>query len=101
MSICPESWPLEILSTFCSQYGSPDDYPVVIRARLLGTFGAIVRVADMLHQTVLQSSVKVEPKNKREGFPLWFDYGDKANAKPSDGELDELREFAANGGNFE
>lgn len=58
MACVPEAWPVSVLASFCSQYGSPDSYELVVRAKLLGTSGDIERLIDRLHVTVMQSSMK-------------------------------------------
>jgi hypothetical protein len=55
MALFPVTWPIGVLSSFCSQYGNPMDYPYQIRARLLGTYGDVMRMLDNLHVLILAS----------------------------------------------
>lgn len=49
----PDQWDSQILADFASQYGSPHHYTVLERAKLLGTFGAVARLLDIIQQSTL------------------------------------------------
>lgn len=52
-AISPEQWDSRILADFASQYGSPSRYTVLERAKLLGTFGTVARLLDIIQQSTL------------------------------------------------
>lgn len=83
MACVPESWPVSVLASFCSQYGSPSQYGLTVRAKLLGTSGDIARFIDRLHLTVMQSSVK---SFKRKSLRPWIpDYGSESKPRAHGG----------------
>ena len=47
------SWPPELLASFAGQYGSPTDYPLLIRAKLVGTYGVIARLLDVVQRNII------------------------------------------------
>ena len=47
------SWPAELLASFAGQYGSPTGYPLLIRAKLVGTYGVIARMLDVVQRNVV------------------------------------------------
>lgn len=47
------TWPVEVLSTFAAQYGSPHSYSLIERAKLLGHYGLMARMIDSVQQAVL------------------------------------------------
>ena len=52
-AINPDQWDSQILADFASQYGSPRQYTILERAKLVGTFGATVRLLDIIQQSTL------------------------------------------------
>lgn len=52
-AINPDKWDNQILADFASQYGSPRQYTILERAKLLGTFGAVARLLDIIQQSTL------------------------------------------------
>lgn len=52
-AIDPDQWDSQILADFASQYGSPRQYSVLERAKLIGTFGAVARLLDIIQQSTL------------------------------------------------
>ena len=47
------SWPAELLASFAGQYGSPTGYPLLIRAKLVGTYGVIARMLDVVQRNII------------------------------------------------
>ena len=47
------SWPVELLASFAGQYGSPTGYPLLIRAKLVGTYGVIARLLDVVQRNII------------------------------------------------
>lgn len=47
------SWPAELLASFAGQYGSPTEYPLLVRAKLVGTYGVIARMLDVVQRNVV------------------------------------------------
>lgn len=47
------SWPDHVLTCFASQYGPPSRYTLLERAKLLGTYGDIAKLIDIVQQAVL------------------------------------------------
>ena len=47
------SWPAELLASFAGQYGSPTGYPLLIRAKLVGTYGVIARLLDVVQRNII------------------------------------------------
>lgn len=64
-AINPDKWDSQILADFASQYGSPRQYSILERAKLIGTFGATVRLLDIIQQSTLApySGKGVKPKS--------------------------------------
>lgn len=52
-AISPEKWDSQTLADFASQYGSPRQYTILERAKLLGTFGVVPRLLDIIQQSTL------------------------------------------------
>lgn len=52
-ALIPERWPNDLLSAFSSQYGCPTGYPILQRAKLLGSFGITVRMLDEVQKAVI------------------------------------------------
>ena len=52
-AINPDKWDSQILADFASQYGSPRQYTIIERAKLIGTFGATARLLDIIQQSTL------------------------------------------------
>lgn len=52
-AINPDQWDSQILADFASQYGSPRNYTIIERAKLIGTFGATARLLDIIQQSTL------------------------------------------------
>ena len=80
-AINPDKWDTQILADFASQYGSPRQYTIIERAKLIGTFGATARLLDIIQQSTLapysgkgQKPKSVLPENqkdtKQEGHEL-------------------------------
>ena len=47
------SWPVELLASFAGQYGSPTGYPLLVRAKLVGTYGVIARMLDVVQRNII------------------------------------------------
>lgn len=47
------SWPAELLASFAGQYGSPTGYPLLIRAKLVGTYGVVARLLDVVQRNII------------------------------------------------
>lgn len=83
-AINPDQWDSQILADFASQYGSPKNYTIIERAKLIGTFGATARLLDIIQQSTLapysgkgRKPKSVLPKNRK-------------NTKKEDYELDSM-----------
>lgn len=83
-AINPDQWDSQILADFASQYGSPKNYTIIERAKLIGTFGATVRLLDIIQQSTLapysgkgRKPKSVLPENRK-------------NTKKEDYELDSM-----------
>ena len=83
-AIDPDKWDSQILADFASQYGSPKNYSIIERAKLIGTFGAVARLLDIIQQSTLapysgkgRKPKSVLPENRR-------------NTKKEDYELDSM-----------
>lgn len=50
----PRKWAGNVLASFASQYGNPMAYPLILRAKLVGTHGETNRVLDIIYQAVLK-----------------------------------------------
>lgn len=71
-AINPDKWDSQILADFASQYGSPRQYTLIERAKLIGTFGATARLLDIIQQSTLapysgkgQKPKSVLPENQK------------------------------------
>lgn len=83
-AINPDQWDSQILADFASQYGSPKNYSIIERAKLIGTFGATARLLDIIQQSTLapysgkgRKPKSVLPENRK-------------NTKKEDYELDSM-----------
>lgn len=83
-AINPDQWDSQILADFASQYGSPRNYTIIERAKLIGTFGATARLLDIIQQSTLapysgkgRKPKSVLPENRK-------------NTKKEDYELDSM-----------
>lgn len=83
-AINPDQWDSQILADFASQYGSPRQYSIIERAKLIGTFGAVARLLDIIQQSTLapysgkgRKPKSVLPENRK-------------NTKKEDYELDSM-----------
>lgn len=83
-AINPDKWDSQILADFASQYGSPRNYTLIERAKLIGTFGATARLLDIIQQSTLapysgkgRKPKSVLPENRK-------------NTKKEDYELDSM-----------
>jgi hypothetical protein len=83
-AINPDKWDSQILADFASQYGSPKNYTIIERAKLIGTFGATARLLDIIQQSTLapysgkgRKPKSVLPENRK-------------NTKKEDYELDSM-----------
>lgn len=78
-AINPDKWDSQILADFASQYGSPRQYTILERAKLIGTFGAVARLLDIIQQSTLApysgkgrkpKSVLPEDRKNKEDYEL-------------------------------
>ena len=83
-AINPDQWDSQVLADFASQYGSPRQYTIIERAKLIGTFGATARLLDIIQQSTLapysgkgRKPKSVLPENRK-------------NTKKEDYELDSM-----------
>ena len=83
-AIDPDKWDSQILADFASQYGSPKNYSIIERAKLIGTFGTTARLLDIVQQSTLapysgkgRKPKSVLPENRK-------------NTKKEDYELDSM-----------
>jgi hypothetical protein len=83
-AINPDQWDSQILADFASQYGSPKNYTIIERAKLIGMFGATARLLDIIQQSTLapysgkgRKPKSVLPENRK-------------NTKKEDYELDSM-----------
>lgn len=83
-AVDPDKWDSQILADFASQYGSPRQYTIIERAKLIGTFGATARLLDIIQQSTLapysgkgRKPKSVLPENRK-------------NTKKEDYELDSM-----------
>lgn len=83
-AINPDQWDSQILADFASQYGSPRNYSLIERAKLIGMFGATARLLDIIQQSTLapysgkgRKPKSVLPENRK-------------NTKKEDYELDSM-----------
>ena len=47
------SWPAELLASFAGQYGNPTGYPLLVRAKLVGTYGVMARLLDVVQRNII------------------------------------------------
>lgn len=83
-AIDPDLWDSQILADFASQYGSPENYGVIERAKLIGTFGATARLLDIIQQSTLA------PYSGRGRKPKSVLPDNRKDAKTEDYELDSM-----------
>lgn len=77
-AVDPDKWDSQILADFASQYGSPRNYSIIERAKLIGTFGTTARLLDIVQQSTLapysgkgRKPKSVLPENrKKEDYEL-------------------------------
>lgn len=89
LAALPDEWTTELLATFASQFGSPQQYTLIQRARLLGAYGVMAYLVDVCQQAVLA------PYAKRDKPPKSCIPGRKISKEPdvaavSKDELDML-----------
>lgn len=83
-AINPDQWDSQILADFASQYGSPRNYSLIERAKLIGTFGATARLLDIIQQSTLA------PYSGKGRKPKSVLPEDRKNTKKEDYELDSM-----------
>lgn len=83
-AINPDQWDSQILADFASQYGSPRNYTLIERAKLIGTFGATARLLDIIQQSTLA------PYSGKGRKPKSVLPEDRKNTKKEDYELDSM-----------
>lgn len=83
-AINPDQWDSQILADFASQYGSPRQYTIIERAKLIGTFGATARLLDIIQQSTLA------PYSGRGRKPKSVLPENRKNTKKEDYELDSM-----------
>lgn len=83
-AINPDQWDSQILADFASQYGSPRQYTLIERAKLIGTFGATARLLDIIQQSTLA------PYSGRGRKPKSVLPENRKNTKKEDYELDSM-----------
>ena len=83
-AINPDQWDSQILADFASQYGSPRNYTLIERAKLIGTFGATARLLDIIQQSTLA------PYSGRGRKPKSVLPDNQKNTKTEDYELDSM-----------
>ena len=83
-AINPDQWDSQILADFASQYGSPRQYTLIERAKLIGTFGATARLLDIIQQSTLA------PYSGKGRKPKSVLPEDRKNTKKEDYELDSM-----------
>lgn len=83
-AINPEQWDSQILADFASQYGSPRNYTLIERAKLIGTFGATARLLDIIQQSTLA------PYSGKGRKPKSVLPDNQKNTKTEDYELDSM-----------
>jgi hypothetical protein len=72
------------LADFASQYGSPKNYTIIERAKLIGTFGATARLLDIIQQSTL-APYSGKGRKPRSVLPE-----NRKNTKKEDYELDSM-----------
>lgn len=83
-AIDPDRWDGQILADFASQYGSPRQYTLMERAKLIGTFGATARLLDIIQQSTLA------PYSGKGRKPKSVLPANQKNTKTEDYELDSM-----------
>lgn len=83
-AINPDQWDSQILADFASQYGSPRNYTLIERAKLIGTFGATARLLDIIQQSTLA------PYSGNGRKPKSVLPDNRKNTKTEDYELDSM-----------
>lgn len=83
-AINPDQWDSQILADFASQYGSPKNYTIIERAKLIGTFGATARLLDIIQQSTLA------PYSGKGRKPKSVLPANQKNTKTEDYELDSM-----------
>lgn len=83
-AINPDQWDSQILADFASQYGSPRNYTLIERAKLIGTFGATARLLDIIQQSTL-APYSGKGRKPRSVLPE-----NRKNTKKEDYELDSM-----------
>lgn len=83
-AVNPDQWDSQILADFASQYGSPRQYTIIERAKLIGTFGATARLLDIIQQSTLA------PYSGRGRKPKSVLPENRKNTKKEDYELDSM-----------
>ena len=83
-AINPDQWDSQILVDFASQYGSPRNYTLIERAKLIGTFGATARLLDIIQQSTLA------PYSGKGRKPKSVLPDNQKNTKTEDYELDSM-----------
>lgn len=83
-AINPDQWDSQILADFASQYGSPKNYTIIERAKLIGTFGATARLLDIIQQSTLA------PYSGKGRKPKSVLPDNRKNTKTEDYELDSM-----------
>lgn len=83
-AINPDQWDSQILADFASQYGSPRQYSILERAKLIGTFGATARLLDIIQQSTLA------PYSGKGRKPKSVLPNNQKNTKTEDYELDSM-----------
>lgn len=83
-AINPDKWDAQILADFASQYGSPRQYTLIERAKLIGTFGATARLLDIIQQSTL-APYSGKGRKPKSVLPT-----DRKNTKTEDYELDSM-----------
>lgn len=83
-AIDPDKWDTQILADFASQYGSPRQYTILERAKLIGTFGAVARLLDIIQQSTL-APYSGKGRKPRSVLPE-----NRKNTKKEDYELDSM-----------
>ena len=72
------------MADFASQYGSPRQYTIIERAKLIGTFGATARLLDIIQQSTL-APYSGKGRNPKSVLPE-----NRKNTKKEDYELDSM-----------
>ena len=83
-AINPDKWDTQILADFASQYGSPRQYTLIERAKLIGAFGATARLLDIIQQSTLA------PYSGKGSKPKSVLPENQKNTKTEDYELDSM-----------